>query len=536
MQFSDIFAFRVTERVRWRAAPTRLPQEGQPTTVLSGLLPSQLRSVATTLGLATLLIRLPNFGNPTYHVDEAFYLLVGQSLVDGATLYVDVWDRKPAGLFLLYALMAKLGGVLIYQAIAGLFAWATALTIAQIVRTFAGSTAAVASGIVYLAMLSALAGGGGQSPVFYNLFVAVAALLVLRQTIGRAGEIESWGGQIAMLLCGIALTIKPTVLPEGVFLGLMLLATCRRAHRSVGRLWTYAAQLGAAALAPSVLIIAYFFAAGQLDAYWYATTQSIFLTEPPAPRASAVRLAWLAHIIWVPAVIGIGGIALSTLRAASEGGRSRPIAIFIAGWLMASTAGFLMVPNFYDHYALPLAVTLAIACAPVFDRRRSGVVTAAFVTIHLLLVSGFPFDQLARKAAAQDSLTRANTIIARHINGGCLFVFDATPALYRPFDRCLGTRFAFPEHLSNQREARAIGADPVYELGSVLRRSPSVIALPKSPSVSTPNLLTWQRLRQHLAVRYRNVGTATLVDVVGSQQVEIWALGLDHRPIAASLP
>ena len=45
-------------------------------------------------------------GYPLIHIDEQFYLLVGDGMLSGSLPYVDVWDRSPIGLFVIYALAA----------------------------------------------------------------------------------------------------------------------------------------------------------------------------------------------------------------------------------------------------------------------------------------------------------------------------------------------------------------------------------------------------------------------------------------------
>lgn len=483
-------------------------------------------TLAAVLAVCTVLIRLPNFGDPTYHIDEAFYLLVGQKMHEGILPYVDLWDRKPAGLFVLYAVIAQFGAVYAYQAVAALFGWATALVIALIARSCAGRTAACASGIIYLVMLGALAGGGGQSPVFYNLFIAAAALLVLRLSLKESpGGPSLSSGVVAMLLCGVALTMKPTALPESIFLGMMALSARWRATSSARALLFYSARLGLAALAPTLLIWAYFAAIGHLDEYWFATMRSIFLTLAPSQAASAVRLEWLAHLLWLPATLAIAGTLLLVCRAAI-GNASRTqstIAVFVCGWSAAALIGFLLVPNYYDHYALPLAVVLAVASAPVFERRPVGTGIAMFASAYLLSLSGFPVAQLQRKQAAQAGFAAATATIAQHIGKGCIFVYDATPALYRPFRACPAARFAFPEHLSNEREARSIGADPLQELEAVLKQRPTVVVLPVAPSLSTPNLVTRRALERDLSADYIMVGSATLIDIVRPMLLQIWA-------------
>ena len=41
------------------------------------------------------------FGNPVVNMDEQFYLFVGERMWQGGLPYVDIWDRKPVGLFLI---------------------------------------------------------------------------------------------------------------------------------------------------------------------------------------------------------------------------------------------------------------------------------------------------------------------------------------------------------------------------------------------------------------------------------------------------
>ena len=59
--------------------------------------------------------------------------------------------------------------------------------------------------------------------------------------------------------------------------------------------------------------------------------------------------------------------------------------------------------------------------------------------------------------------------------GECLFVFDGEPILYHLTGSCLPTRFAFPTHLNDQRETGAIGVDQVAELRRVLATRPAYI-------------------------------------------------------------
>ena len=71
--------------------------------------PAPAWAIALALTALTFAVRAPTFGNPFLGFDEQFYLLVGDRMLHGALPYVDIFDRKPIGLFLLYAATRALG-------------------------------------------------------------------------------------------------------------------------------------------------------------------------------------------------------------------------------------------------------------------------------------------------------------------------------------------------------------------------------------------------------------------------------------------
>lgn len=58
---------------------------------------------ALLLLIAAFVTRGALFGNPLVHSDEGFYPLVGDRMMHGAWPFVDIFDRKPVGLFLIFA-------------------------------------------------------------------------------------------------------------------------------------------------------------------------------------------------------------------------------------------------------------------------------------------------------------------------------------------------------------------------------------------------------------------------------------------------
>ncbi|WP_294174589.1 hypothetical protein [uncultured Sphingomonas sp.] len=458
---------------------------------------------ALVLLVAALILRAPRFGDPNLHVDEIFYLQVGDLMWHGAVPFVDVWDRKPIGLFLLFAAIRLLGGdgIIQYQIVATAFAFGTAVVIAQLARKIGASAlAATAAGVVYLASLPALGGFGGQSPVFYNLLVAGAALLTLRALEAPDLRGLTRAGTAAMILCGLAIQLKYTVVFEGCFLGLLLAWRSWRSFGLAVALRT-ATLFAACGIGPTAAAIAFYAAIGELQAFWFANFLSIGLRVSASSKDIALRLARIGFIL-VPLMLCAGAALIVRLKAdpgAAQTARLR----FVIGWLAAAFAGFALFGTYYWHYALPLLVPLAVAVAPLFDRRRVGPVAAVFLVAWNGMLLGAASQS---PSASKQQITALTSAVTENLNGGCLFMYDGPPAVDYLSGACHLTPFVFPYHLSLAVEETGLGVDPSMELRRILDARPSVI-VSASDSFMEPNRRTLRTLRDTLKRDYRLVGS-----------------------------
>ncbi|MCP3736532.1 hypothetical protein M9979_16825 [Sphingomonas sp. RP10(2022)] len=443
------------------------------------------RRIWLILTLVAIALRLPDIGNPLVDLDEQMYLLVGQRMWDGAIPYVDIWDRKPIGLFLIYAASAALPGdpVIAYHLVALAAAIGTAGMIATFVRRFAGGGAALAAGILYLVWIALIGGRGGQSPVFYDLPVAAAALLTWDTLTGRGRAAVP-----AMLLAGLALQIKPTVVFEGCFLGCALLLASWRRRRDSARIAAAAAVYVAVALAPTIAAWAVYAALGHGDAWWFANVRSIFLRRVVPGDPILDRLLGAVLVLAVPMAIAVRGVFV----------RARPMRLFLGGWLVVAVIGWLLVPPYFNHYALPLVVPIAIAAGGAFASRPmrwlAGVAGAA-----LLIASSYP--HWGETADARRRLKALATVFGT--GRGCPFAFQAPPALYTAAHACLPTRYPFPPHLVEASEAGAIGIDQQTEIARILAARPPVIAVGRP--VGNGNRVASAMVERTLAHGYRPV-------------------------------
>lgn len=483
------------------SARPRLPGEGDRGAPMASALP--------ILGLVALAfaIRIWLFGDPVVHVDEEFYFLAGGRLLHGALPFVDVWDRKPIGLFLIYAGAYAIGGgsVIAYQILATISAAATALLIRRLALHVADARAAWIMAAAYLLYLMIFSGAGGQSPVFYNLPMVGAVLLLVNDVEGLKSRRS---GMLAMLLVGVALQIKYSAVFEGIFLGCWLLWLDHRKRRSFPVSFANALLWAGSALLPTFLALGFYAWIGHGHEFIQANFLSVFGRREPIISS----LGALANTILplLPLITSVS-IGVKRLRISSEGR-------LLLGWVAAATFGYLVFGNYYDHYALALLPPFCAAGAAgligPFGKRYLApalLLTAGSVGAYRTVVH-------VRHLGNAAQVKHVTNLIQSNLNG-CLFVFEGHAMLYETSHACFVSRYVFPFHLSQLKEGDALGVNVMAEMRRIDEASPSVIVMAVNASPGDTNPATRGYLLAMVRTKYRLVGVAP----IGSQEYAIFA-------------
>jgi hypothetical protein len=461
----------------------------------------RLRGPATLLVLLllALALRAPDFGNPIIHTDEQYYVLVGSRMWHGALPYIDLWDRKPIGLFLLYAATQGLpgDGIVAYQVVALLFAVATAWAIGRAARLVgADAIGALIAGAAYLVWLPMLSGRAGQAAVFFDLFMAVGAVLTLRlPKLALHGDVRAivWSGAGACLLAGLGIQTKYTPAVEGALFGLAHLYYLRRAGATPsaivgsGVLWLL---LG---LAPTLAAIGFYrhLGAAAFHAFWYDNFTSIFARggySYPAELTARRLLGISAQLLLLVICAGV------TIRRCWARAEVR----VAAAWMGAALVPFVLLGVYFDHYALPLLPPLLTLAAPTFGRHRRialGIV-AAGLTVFTVEAAIRPNDVPGVSALAQ--------VVEANSGGACPYVFIGDAIVYQLAHACTPTAYAFPSTLAYAPEQGATGIDEAAEVRRILAQRPPVIVTASRP-LAEWNVASHAAVEAALAREYRPV-------------------------------
>ncbi|WP_171033027.1 ArnT family glycosyltransferase [Qipengyuania marisflavi] len=450
---------------------------------------------------ATLATRLIWFGDALASTDEQLYALIGADLAQGHLPYAGLWDRKPIGLFAIIAAGYHLTGAspLGYQLIAVLFTLAGAGFTYLLARQLVDRVTACGAAALYPVMMALYGAHSGQSEAFHVPLMAAMAWLVFapgdRRFAARAAA--------AMLIGGLALQVKYTVLPQCLLFGVAALWRQHGMGESPLQLAARALAYAALGLVPQALVALLFWTNGSFDAFWFANFASFFLRDGLG-RMSPDLLAG-ALPLFVLAATGL--YAHWRIRPVEDRGTYRLYAL----WFAAAALTVFLPGTVYLYYFAALVPPTILLALPLLDRRgRAGVLPliAVGAAVLLLLAPWKDYREAQANRAALAGMTQAIAPLVADPQQ-CLWVHDGPAALYLAARSCLPTRYIYPDHLNNALEDGALGISQASEVRRILAAAPPVIVTADTP-VTPQNRAVSALVEQAIAAHYRPLHTATI--------------------------
>src|SRR5262249_11730721 len=206
------------------------PSPRQSESVGARLLPTLI--VAAGFTVLVFALRSSTFFHSTENWDESLYLLMSRSLLHGHPPYTQVWNHKPPGIVLLFALGQVVFGptVLSIRILAGLAVSTSCLLLYFIGRSLRDPTTGIVAGFLYAAF-SLDYGRSSCLELFYTPLLLLAFFLVLSREVDELLD-SSVVPLVLGFVGGLALQLKFVIVFDLAALCLFVLLLWRQGGRA----------------------------------------------------------------------------------------------------------------------------------------------------------------------------------------------------------------------------------------------------------------------------------------------------------------
>ena len=490
-------------------------------------------------------------------LDAAVFVQVADRMRDGATLYLDAWDHKPPGIYLLLlagqVALPFLSPWLVSWILSVLTTAGTAATIQVISRRLGASPAAGLIAALMATVLMAqflLALGGGLTEPVAALPVAVALAMAVRADGAIPLARAFWIG--LLLMVGVLLSVQ-------VAAGLVAVAAVTIANAN--RRATAVVTLAMGAAVPAAAVASWLYLAAATNAAVDAV-----VTYGAAYRAVglAIGVGLLGPVMaWtlLSLVFLVIPVFHGTNAALKQSGMQRTVTVACLAWLALAIASFVVQGRFLAHYAIPLAIPLATLTALGVDRlqvlwrtQRLAILLPMAATILISLASSVIAGAMEwRMIAGDHDHSQAAAAVVRDASGpdDSIWVWGNEPELYLEADRASATKYSYlyplvtPGYATPQlidEVLSQLAADPprlIVDAGSEAPGQPGFQALlvPRPLASDGRDLDLLDPIRDFVRANYRELAIADGWVIYELRETAAGSArsGSSHRRLAATL-
>jgi len=435
------------------------------------------------------LLRFPFFIFDPFSWDEGLYWTIAQQMSKGARLYVDVWDNKPIGIFLIYSGLIKLFGDTATAISLGsaLAVYATSLLLQQIInRGPRELSAGIAAAFVFPTYMLDIGAGGANTENFFIVLAAGAVLVVVAYVANpntRRSPVRV--GFLFGLIEGASCQIKFLTVIDTAALGLSLAYFCWIERRYMSDLARLAVAFALGYTVCTLLAFLHAFAIGTFDEMIFSNFISprLYINSPTTTFTSLQSFdlaARRASYYW-PLIAACVAYATYLLRRSQLPPRA-PALFVLCIWCGAAFLESVITGKFSYHYFIVLAPalsTLGSVSAIRMSSRwlpgawQSAVLATVLLTAHPLYLHSTKTLTRARLIQPSPDWLIAERTAAVAQPGSSVYIVDQSPEIYALAHVTPATRFPFPYHIVDQ--PWLYGVDPQKEIARIFASHPAIV-------------------------------------------------------------
>jgi len=454
--------------------------------------------------LLSVILRFFSFFPSVIDHDESTYLIIGNELLKGATLYEDVTDLKPVGIFYITAAFIGVFGRTIFG-----FRVFTAFIIALIsfliyktkLRIGHQVSVARASAIIYIFFISVWTHYGVtvNTEHFFSLFTMVGVYVIFTMQ-------SPWRIPLTALIMGLGLLIKPVVVGDFAAIILFLFITDILKKTFTFRSLMFYFISGIAFLTPFALVNLAFFVTGHFEAFYGINyvAFSKYGTQTPFH----VMFMWVLEFLlrFLPVTVLFFWALFTKHRFRSIMVNEK---LFVLIWLVFCMFFILWPAQKFGHYMIQAMLPMAFLAgnifseevhkprfvSPVFGKKAGYSILAVLIVLNLVLQYQ---DHHKRGDCPRESAAYISQFIREN---DMVYTANTQQIVYFLLNTSPPTKYVHTSLIFDPRHCLQLGINADTELKKILDKQPRFI-LVKSGRELPPVLGT--RLQQNYKMLKRD--------------------------------
>jgi 4-amino-4-deoxy-L-arabinose transferase-like glycosyltransferase len=477
-------------------------------------------------------LRIPSFHRSVFDRDESVYILMARSLLNGEVPYTLVWDHKPPGIYLLFALSQLLFG---YSVISVRIAACIAVTITCCLlyifgkNVFYDKKIGLLAAVFYAVFSIKIAGFGSNTEIFFIPLVILGFyLLCIKTGIPHTFDYPKKHSFIIVgIVLGLSLQIKYVTIFDLVaihtIVTIALLFTDKLQPLSrLIHIMNYNLLLSFGYLIPFIIVFLYFWINGHLAEYYYSNFvanliysslrnfSALYFLKKLELRVETHFILW-ATVLCMPVFLYVFH-------------KRYPIFLrdlgMVSIWLVFGFIGVCFTKRYYGHYFLQMLPPLCLIGAYIIiktiysssiteNKLRHLIFLLIILTSFLHTFAGsiiFSTRSVMRADIfkAKDTPSQVASYIKKQIRRDSLiYIVDYEPIVYYLVDVKIPTKYVLPTWLTNERFARVVGVDQMKELGCIMRLRPEFV-IKRAQNEKSPFYDNLERyLKESYVLEYR---------------------------------
>lgn len=313
------------------------------------------------------LLRLPSLIEPYWYGDEGIYQVVARALLQGKTLYKDIWDNKPPLLYIIYALtLGNLFLVKLLSLLSGLLSVVVFFLLTE--KIFNKILSRNVATLVYAVLfgLPVLEGNVANAENFMLLPIILSAYFVISFSENKKNTIIIAAG----FLLSIAFITKIVAVFDfaAFFLFMFFIEWSHQRKISVRTYVIYSLSF----LSLLIFSSAYFFSVGAFKDF----IGSVFL-QNVSYVGDQNKFIFPMGILVIKTII----LFVSLLILFIKKNKISKSTLFIYMWIIFSIFNAFFSERPYIHYLLVLLPAFALLTGHFFDRTKTRIIDGSIIFI-----------------------------------------------------------------------------------------------------------------------------------------------------------